>query len=476
MSNHLKNYFFSTLAIRSIGIITIPITTRFLLPEDIGNITLFTSYSSIALVILTINSYSSISRYYFEKDNDLASFVSTSFYLSIISTIIISIIIIILSKLKLLNIEISDNLIYVIIINTVLNILSSIFIQINESQNNSSIIAKRTIFSGILQFTLSVLTIIFAPSPKWVYVIIATLLSSIITSIYFFKFIKVYITRSFKTIHLKYILSYSIPLIPYSLGSVILSQVDRIMVSKYAGINNTGIFSIAANMAMLITIFSDSINKSWMPKYFHLMNEGNYIEHDKGVKLNLDKWTFFSIIFISTFFEPLTFLIGKNFINALPVIPIFVLSYFFYFAFTIYSRNIGYKKRNIYTTLIMLISGILNIIFSNFILINYNYRFVVFGNLLSYITLLFMGWFVSKYILKIHTTKLSFLKKYFLILFYHCLIFYIILYLELNHFFSIIIKYISCFIIIRIYFNDIYFQILNYFKHKLYELRSSWSW
>lgn len=476
MGKHLKNYFFSTLAIRAIGIFTIPITTRFLMPEDIGNISLFTSYSSLALVLLTINSHSSISRYYFEYTNDFKSFVSTSFYLSIFSSVIIGSLIFIFSKIKLIDLEISNSLIIVIIFNTILNTLTSIFIQINESKSNSGLIAKRTIFAGITQFLISILAVIFAPNPKWIYVITANIFSSFIISIFFFRYVKSYITKSFNIKHIKYILSYSIPLIPYSLGSLILSQIDRILISKHSGLDNTGIFSIAANLAMLIVIFSDSLNKAWMPKYFELMNENKFYEHDIGVKSNLDKWTFFSVLFITFFYEPLLFLIGNKFVDALPVIPIVIISYFFYFTFTTYSRNIGYKKQNIYTALLMFISGITNILLSNYFLINFDYRFVVLATLLSYILLLIMGWFVSKYVLKFHTTNIIYLLKNLVIISIVSLLFYFLFFLNFNVFLTIIIKYLFCFIILKLLFKKTYFQVLSNLKFYLYEVRSNRRW
>ena len=64
---HAKNYFSADVATKAIGFISIPIFTRLFTQEDYGIVAVFSSYVGIMTVILSLNSYTAVSRYYYEK-------------------------------------------------------------------------------------------------------------------------------------------------------------------------------------------------------------------------------------------------------------------------------------------------------------------------------------------------------------------------------------------------------------------------
>ncbi len=64
---HSNNYFISGVAIKALGFISIPIFTCFFTQEDYGIVAFFTSYVGIITVILSLNSYTAVSRYYYKN-------------------------------------------------------------------------------------------------------------------------------------------------------------------------------------------------------------------------------------------------------------------------------------------------------------------------------------------------------------------------------------------------------------------------
>ena len=75
---HSKNYFSANIATKAIGFISIPIFTRLFTQEDYGIVAVFTSYIGIMTVILSLNSYTAVGRYYYEKTDDFCEFVGTT--------------------------------------------------------------------------------------------------------------------------------------------------------------------------------------------------------------------------------------------------------------------------------------------------------------------------------------------------------------------------------------------------------------
>jgi len=78
---HAKNYFSADIAVKALSFISIPIFTRLFTQEDYGIVAVFSSYVGIMTVILSLNSYTAVSRYYYEKTDDFDEFIGTTLIL-----------------------------------------------------------------------------------------------------------------------------------------------------------------------------------------------------------------------------------------------------------------------------------------------------------------------------------------------------------------------------------------------------------
>lgn len=452
MFTNVKNYFVSNIFIKALGLISIPITTRFLLPSDFGIVSIFAVYTSIATVILPLNSHASIGRYYFEKNTNFVKFVSTSVWISLFFSILLSILFLIFFIPKYNNEDFKIWVYILIISNAFSNIASSVFIQIHEPANNSSLIAKRSIFTGIVQFVLNLFIVIFSPPPKWEYVIIGMTVTSIIANLYFFKFIKNYIKFIFDLSYIKYILTFSIPLLPYALSGIILSQIDRIMILKNSDSSNTGVYSFAVALSMLVFFVGESINRAWTPQYFKHMDSKSYNAHDIDMINNLKYWTLFAVSFIFLFFEPSKLIIGEKYHSSLDLVPMLIFGYLFEFYFTIYGRNIGYSKKTVYSSIILILSGLINILLNHFTLSKYGFKIASVNTLLSFFSLFLLSYIVNKFILKLHTFSISLLIPSFINILTFVFMFYLLQFFNLNLFLSFFIKTLLLFSFIYFFY------------------------
>lgn len=460
MHKHFTNYFGSNIATKALSIISIPIMTRILLPEDFGMIALFTTYSSIASIVLTANLYTSISRYFFEKDIDFKLFVSTSFFSSIITTFVLGIFgLIILSSSK-INVTLPYWAFALMILQTLFAISTSVFIQVHEPAGKSAIVAKRTIISGVLQFSLTVVIVIFAPAPKWMYVILGNVFSAFLTNIYFYRYIKEYLIFKVSFRYLKYIFGYSIPMIPYALSWIILSQIDRVMIGNSSGVGNTGLYSFAVSLAMLVPMIGDALNRAWTPSFFKYMDERNFEQLDKECSKNIRYWVIAAITFILLFLEPAYFFIGAGYHESFDIIPIVIVGFLFEYYFTIFARNIGYSKKTIYSSLILLSAGIINIVLNFYTLKLYGYKAAAINTLVSLFCLFVFSWLVSKYIIKVHTMAFKKLLPQFGLIVVSTVVFY-----SSNLFpkviFYVLFKYLALAVLLLIFYRDIIFSVMK---------------
>src|SRR5690349_9020749 len=82
---HSRNYFLGDVLGQALLFLTIPIFTRLLTPAEYGTFQVFRSYTTIFLMVLTLNFHGTVSRYYYDNRDDFKEFVGTSIFGSFIS-------------------------------------------------------------------------------------------------------------------------------------------------------------------------------------------------------------------------------------------------------------------------------------------------------------------------------------------------------------------------------------------------------
>ena len=75
--SHSKNYISAQLFTQGLSIITIPIFTRLLLPEDYGVLAILSSFIAIFSIFYGLSVQGSIVRYYYEGSNDFNKFLGS---------------------------------------------------------------------------------------------------------------------------------------------------------------------------------------------------------------------------------------------------------------------------------------------------------------------------------------------------------------------------------------------------------------
>ena len=145
---HSKNYFSANVATKALGFISIPIFTRLFTQEDYGIVAVFASYVGIMTVILSLNSYTAVSRYYYEKTDDFGEFIGTSF-IFVGSILCITVIIYILFYQQINNlIKLPGLLPIYLLFACLFAIIRSVYAQILVPQKKSKELAIINVLNG----------------------------------------------------------------------------------------------------------------------------------------------------------------------------------------------------------------------------------------------------------------------------------------------------------------------------------------
>lgn len=203
----------------------------------------------------------------------------------------------------------------------------------------------------------------------------------------------------------KYALEYNLPLIPHYLSLIILNQSDRIMIKNYCGDGDAGRYSLAYQLAIVITILATSINGSRVPWTYEKLKTGRYD--------NLKKIICYLVIFLSCvtvilgLFSPeIIGVIGTDeYKTATYVIPVVSLGLFYSFIYDLFAAiefYFGYTKYVMYASTV---GAVLNLLLNMVFIPKYGFVAAAYTTLICYAVLMLMHFAFYRRI--IHIQKIS---------------------------------------------------------------------
>lgn len=76
--------------------------------------------------------------------------------------------------------------------------------------------------------------------------------------------------------HWVYALRYSLPVIPHSLANVVLAGFDRVLIERYIGQTEAGIYSVTYQIGTVVMVIWAAANTAWVPWLYQRLNDGQY--------------------------------------------------------------------------------------------------------------------------------------------------------------------------------------------------------
>lgn len=407
---HFRNYLTGNILTQAISFLSIPIFTQFLDPAGYGVLNLYNSFITLFAVFFTLNTFDGLARYSYEKKKDTKEFFGSNIILTCAVFTVMSIIFITfssqISNLTSLPKSLMTTYIPVVFYTTIHVFFNQLYLPLEESKKILKLNTMFTIVSFIFKVSL-----LFVFKVKYLGVIYGIVITDILFSFLIIFDLRKHVKFAFSMKHVKYILSYALPLIPCALSAIILAFFDKIMISKINGHASTGLYGLAYNIGMLMSVvYRALLLNAWNPKYFDYMNSKNYQQHDKDVGNIFIIISLFAISLI-LFAPPLGVVISNSkFHSGLNIIPLIVLGYTFEAVAYVYLRNTNFAKKTTYTSVVLIFAGVLNVVLNAMFLPKYGYKVGALTTAVSYLFMAFLSWVISHFVLKVHSTHI---KHYF---------------------------------------------------------------
>lgn len=162
----------------------------------------------------------------------------------------------------------------------------------------------------------------------------------------------------------KYALSFNIPLLPHYLSTTILNQADRIMINSFVGSSAAGIYSLAYQAGMLMTIVTNSINSSFAPWMYEEMDKKNKSNKYIGsAAMKIIAFVGVLCLAIALFAPEIIRILGtEEYLEAIWIVPPVALSAMFIFVYCCFANVEFYFEHKKQILIGSLSSAVLNII------------------------------------------------------------------------------------------------------------------
>lgn len=257
---HSTIYGLGNLLSRAVAFVLLPFYTRYLTPADYGVLELIDVTSSLIAIVLNLGIASAMGRFYYDlESSDQRSFIGTVYVLA--GAVCIMTLVPFLLVAPWVATHILDSADYaphfqVAFAALVVGIIGDIGITYLRLRYRSTSIIVLSLVSMVLAVYLNVLFIVrFSMGP------LGVLASGLITrAVIGIPLVMAVLYRTglhFNVRFARAMLSYSLPLIPSTLGTTVVGYSDRYLLKHFGSIADTGIYGIAVRVSsslhMLIT-------------------------------------------------------------------------------------------------------------------------------------------------------------------------------------------------------------------------------
>lgn len=369
-------YSFSNIISSAIPFFLLPILTHHLSPDDYGIISMFGVVISMTIPFVGLSVNGAISRMYYERENiDFKVYIGNCVYILLFSTLMVFIISFIFRDVIARITSLSADLIFIAIVISFCTFIIKVVLVLWQLQVKPVYYGTFQIGKTLIDAALS-LTFVVIIGMSWKgrisAQIMANIIFALIGTIILLK--NKWIKLSTNISYIKNALTFGVPLIPHTIGGIVMTMTDRVFITNMVGISTTGVYAVGYQIGMIINILATSFNQAFVPWLYEQLKINSYLQKIKIVKFTYFYFVvivFFAIIlsYITPFF--IARFIGNQFEGAYKYVIWIALGYAFNGMYYMVTNYIFYSQKTKFLSIVTFFSAVINVVL-NYYFINKN--------------------------------------------------------------------------------------------------------
>ncbi|RBW48272.1 lipopolysaccharide biosynthesis protein [Marinobacter sp. F3R11] len=382
----------------------LPILTRYLSPEEYGEVAMFQTLISALSAFIGLSMHGAAGRKFYDGNlgrNDLAEFIGACLQILMVTSVI-SLIVLVLFSAKFsewLGLDRKWILLAVLVC------VANVIVQLRLGQWQ---VRKQALKYGMLQISRSLLNVALSLG-----LVVALLegsdgrMSAQVWTAVIFAFVALWLLRrgnllgllSWRPDYIREALRFGVPLIPH-VGSVfLLSAVDRFVINAELGLAQTGVYMVAVQFSMAVALVFDAINKAYVPWIYEQLKYD-----DERMKCRIVRMTYIWYVLIlcgagfGFIVWPwlITFVAGESFARAGAVVGWLVLGQVFGGMYHMQTSYIFFSKKTGLLALATLTSGGLNVLLLLLLINRFGLEGAAYSFCISMAFRFFLTWAVAQ--------------------------------------------------------------------------------
>lgn len=384
-------YTIGNILIKGIGILTLPLFSRIMTTAEFGVYNVFVSYDSLLYVIISLALHSCVqnaNRLYKGKIDDFVSSISL-IYIGNMALFMVIAVLFGEQIGQLLGLE--HYLIFALILysfGSAILTLYNTWVSLSYAYKQYLIVALINSLGNVLVSLLLIFTVFRSQRDIGRIVgstaVITCLAVALLGSI--FKRARPRIDRSYW----KFAIRYSLPIVPHGISQVLLGQFDRIMIRSLVSDAAAGIYSLAGNIKIIITVISSSVSTVWTTWFYGEMNKQN----TRDIRTRATQLTaLFAIMTVGVMAlspELVLILGGREYDLAKYVAVPMAMDAFILFMYELVSCGEYYAQKTLYIMYGTIGAAILNVILNYIFIQKYGFIAAAYTTLFAYVCYLLL--------------------------------------------------------------------------------------
>jgi len=351
-----------------LGVVLLPLYTRFLTPEEYGITSVAASITAFLSIFYQLGLLSAYLRFYFDyrqNDAELKRLISTiTIFLMLYGLVLSTAITLFGQPIEMLIPGVAFSpYIQMAVWSSYFSLIFMLRLGLYQAEQKAN---KYVLFSVVQIAVTTILTIILVVFLKQgaLGYIGAQLLSNAIFSVASLWLLRQHLALIIDTSKLKAALLYGLPLIFHSLGAWMFSIADRLLLNNLASTTETGLYTIGFQIGQGVNLVAMVINFAWSPYFFsRIKDSGDTVKSEVGRFATY--WVLvmcFAFLIISLFSrEIVALLTAAEYREAYRVVPLVALSFLFVGLYYVVVNPLFWLGKTHIVATGTLTSGILNV-------------------------------------------------------------------------------------------------------------------
>ncbi|MGR6759138.1 lipopolysaccharide biosynthesis protein [Aeromonas veronii] len=380
----------------------LPILTRYLTPDEYGQIAMFQTLITGLAALTGLNAVGAANRKFYDKHDAsaLALFNGTCLHILLLSSLTLGVVCFFLSAELSQWLNIPTSWVYFALVISSANFI----IQFRLGQWQ---IRERAVSFGVMQVSQSVLVLILSlaliigfqqGAAGRVDALMATSVVYAGLGLLLLYRDRLLVLLPLKKAFFKEALSFGGPLVPHVVGIFLLSSIDRFFINRQLGVAEAGIYMLGVQLSLGMAVVFDAINKALVPWLFRTLSDNNQHQLQQLVKFT---YFFFVIVAglggVSFIVGPwvVTWIAGPEYQRATTVIGWLCLGQAFGGMYLMVTNYLFFYKKTMLLSLVTVCCGLLNIFLLLFLIDDFGIVGVAIAFSIAMFIRFLLTWFLS---------------------------------------------------------------------------------